>query len=131
MMRPLFACLALLCATPALAQASPTAESNSPQASTAVESGHVWKASAALVYSVRAVAGASAGFVMVFDSTTVPADGAVTPKLCFSVPATSTIAHSFAEAPLYLPTGFSIAFSLTGCFTKTASATAFFSVDFR
>lgn len=131
MIRRFVTALALLCATPAFAQSTPTAESNTPQASTAVESGHVWKASAALVYGIRAVAGASAGFVMVFDSASVPADGAVTPKLCFNLPATTTLSHNFSTGPLYLPTGFSMAFSTTGCFTKTASSTAYFSVDFR
>jgi hypothetical protein len=65
---------------------------------------------------------------MVFDATTAPADGAVTPKVCRYIKSDGTGgATSLAWAnPLTFATGISTAFSSTGCFTKTASATAFF-----
>jgi hypothetical protein len=64
---------------------------------------------------------------MVFNSTTVPVDGAVTPIECQAAPANGTTSLTFNPGPVEsYSTGISVAFSSTGCFTKTASATAFF-----
>lgn len=97
--------------------------------STAVETGHVIKASAGNLYGFEVTSGASAGFIMVFNSTTVPADGAVTPVKCYVIAANATVAVQFSPTPLRLSTGVTLVFSTTGCFTKTASATAFISGD--
>jgi hypothetical protein len=98
-----------------------------PVVSSAVESGHVLKASAGNLYSVYVTTGAVAGFLMVFNSTTVPADGAVTPIECQPAPANGIASLTFNPGPVEsYSTGISVAFSTTGCFTKTASATAFF-----
>lgn len=98
-----------------------------PVVSAAVESGHVLKASAGNLYSVYATVSSTAGYLMVFNSTTVPADGAVTPLQCMQVPANSTTGLNFNPGPVEVySTGISVAFSTTGCFTKTANATAFF-----
>jgi hypothetical protein len=72
------------------------------------------------------VSGASAGYVMVFNTASAPADGAVTPQYCYAMAANSTL----TLGQVLLPTigNVTIVFSTTGCFTKTASATAFISM---
>lgn len=94
-------------------------------ASTAVESGRVFKASAGNAYRFAITTGATPGFFMAFNATTIPADGAVTPVICRVIAANSTLSMSFESMPVRFSTGVSVAFSSTGCFTKTASATAF------
>lgn len=98
-----------------------------PVVSTAVEANHVLKAGAGNLYGFQVTSGGTSGFVMVYNSVSAPADGAVTPAKCFELPANSTIGVDFAPIPMVLTTGITIGFSSTGCFTKTASATAFFS----
>jgi len=64
---------------------------------------------------------------MVFDATSAPADGAVTPKECAVAPANATTFIDYGGGPPEsFATGITAVFSSTGCFTKTASATAFF-----
>lgn len=101
-------------------------------ASTSVESGHILKASAGMLYDIQITTGASAGNLMIFNSTTVPGDGAVTPIRCISVGANSTLDMGMGgDPPSYFSTGISVAFSTAAgsaaCLTKTASSTAFFS----
>jgi hypothetical protein len=97
-----------------------------PVVSTVIESGHVLKASAGNLYSVSVTTAATAGLLMVFNSATVPADGAVTPTICVPVAASSTASLQFNIPDVYA-TGISAAFSTgTSCVTKAASATAFF-----
>jgi hypothetical protein len=79
------------------------------------------------LYSYQVRSGAAAGFLMFFAQATVPADGAVTPVLCVDVAANSTVAFEY-RSPIGFPTGMTVAFSTTGCFTKTISATAFINV---
>jgi hypothetical protein len=98
-----------------------------PVVSAAAESSHVLKASAGNLYSVYVTTGATAGYLMVFNATSAPADGAVTPIECAAVPASSTTSVSYLPGPMgVFSTGITAVFSTTGCFTKTASATAFF-----
>lgn len=98
-----------------------------PTVSSALASGVVAKASPGNLYRVTLTTTVS-GYLMGFNSITVPADGAVTPQLCRAVPAGSTeVDH--AEVPQRYTVGISIAFSTTGCFTKTASVSAMFEVD--
>lgn len=100
-----------------------------PVVSSAVETGHVIKASAGTLYGFNVTTGATAGNILVFNSTTVPAAGAVTPVKCYTVAANSTLEMGFTP-PIYLGTGISIAFSsAASCFTKTDSSTAFISGD--
>jgi hypothetical protein len=87
--------------------------------------GLVLKASPALLYGLNITASTSSGFLMIFNSTTVPADGTVTPVRCLPVNAGAGLELSWRDMPLTLTVGASVAFSSTGCFTKTASATAF------
>jgi hypothetical protein len=99
-----------------------------PVPSAATEATHVLKGSAGILYSLDVTIGAVSGWVMIFDATSAPADGAVTPKFCRYIKSDGTAgATSLAWVnPLSLVTGISVAFSSTGCFTKTASSTAFF-----
>jgi hypothetical protein len=98
-----------------------------PVVSAAVESSHILKASAGNLYSVYVTTGATAGYLMVFNATSAPVDGAVTPNECAYVPANSTTSVSYLPGPVGVySTGITAVFSSTGCFTKTASATAYF-----
>lgn len=98
-------------------------------AGNAVTSAVVGKASAGNLYGVNVVAGASAGFVLIFNAVSAPADGAVTPVKCIPLAANAGIDLNYRPLPVYFTTGITVVFSTTGCFSKTASATAFISVD--
>lgn len=95
-----------------------------PIISTSVESSHILKASAGNMYRVRITSGAVAGFLMLFNATSAPSDGAVTPQSCSIVPANSTVEIDHGGIPDRFAIGITAVFSSTGCFTKTASATA-------
>ena len=101
-----------------------------PVVSGAAEGSKVLKASAGNLYAYQVTTGASAGYVMLFNATSSPADGAVTPVKCVSVAANSTVGASM-EPPEYFSTGITAVFSTTGCYTKTVSATAMFSGDVK
>jgi hypothetical protein len=98
--------------------------------SAAAESSHVLKASAGNLYSLTITIGATGGYLMLFDATSLPANGAVTPKYCFPIATNGTnggIALSWLPGPpVVFATGITAGFSTTGCFTLTASATAAF-----
>lgn len=95
--------------------------------SASAESNHVLKASAGNLYGVYVTTGNTAGYLMVFNATSAPGDGAVTPNECLWAPANSTTFLNFNPGPpSTYSTGITAVFSSTGCFTKTASATAFF-----
>lgn len=97
--------------------------------SAAAEGSHILKAAQGYLNGFSATTGAAAGYVMLIDSATVPADGAVTPKFCYQVPANTTISETWGAYPAVFNNGIVIVFSTTGCFTKTISATAFFSAQ--
>lgn len=108
----------------------PTASNTSGIASTAttaVASNLVGKGSAGNFYAGTITTGATAGFGMLFNATALPANGAVTPVNCWVIPANSTAGISYGQTPYVASTGITIGFSSTGCFTLTASATAFIS----
>ena len=130
-MRSLLAALVLLAFIPrAEAQAPsclvPAAFPAIPIVSAAVESGHVLKAAPGCLLGVY-VTSTVAGFLMVFNSATVPANGAVTPVECVAVGAGATQYVNYAPfPPAGFTTGISVAMSTTGCFNLTLSPTAFF-----
>ena len=97
-----------------------------PISSTVLETGHSLKASAGTFFGAVVTTTTVAGWVLVFNSATVPADGTVAPVYAMQIPAgvTQGIAQFLVGATF--STGISIAFSTTGPFTKTSSATAFF-----
>jgi hypothetical protein len=102
-----------------------------PVVSSAAESSHVFKASAGNLYAWQVTTGASAGYVLIFNATSAPANGAVTPIKCVQVSANSTVGAGPVVPPEAFSTGITALFSTTGCFTATASATAFFSGDVK
>ena len=98
-----------------------------PASSAALETSHVLKASAGNLYSVYVITTSVGGYLMTFNATSAPADGAVTPVECIPVPASSVASINFDGAPPdNYSTGIVAVFSTTGPFTKTSSATAFF-----
>lgn len=115
---------ALLVASPAAAQSV-----SKTRANTAAGSGFVVRAGTTNLAGLNAVTGASAGYVMVFDAAAVPADGPVTPIRCIPVAANTGLDLNFRGSPLRFDVGAVLVFSTTGCFTKTASATAFLAGD--
>lgn len=99
-----------------------------PVVTAAVASNLVLKASAGNLYSVTITTGATAGLLMLFNATSAPADGAVTPVLCNEIAANSTVTVPYNPIPMAFATGMTVVFSSgTNCFNKTASATAFIS----
>jgi hypothetical protein len=89
----------------------------------------ILKASAGNLYGYNVTSGASAGYVMIFNSATVPADGAVTPARCIPLAANTGMEVDLRGQPTFFTTGIVIVFSTTGCFSKTISATAFIAGD--
>lgn len=103
-----------------------------PVVSAAAEANHVLKATPGNLYYLRATSGANAGYVLVFNAAAAPADGAAqTPVLCEKLAANSSLAVFDLSYPYYFSTGIVVSFSTTGCFTKTADATAFFSAQVK
>lgn len=93
-------CLALF-AFPAAAQQLNT--SVLPAHSTAVENNHIFKATGGRLYKLAASnATSTAGFIMVFDSSTVPSTGTVAPVLCRALPANGTATIDFMPTPAAL-----------------------------
>ncbi len=127
----------LVAAAAALALASPAVAQNIPQTSIAPVASPAAAASFTVAkqgrwldaYVWRVTAGASAGYVMVFDAAAKPADGVVAPLDCVPVAANASVIGptSVIPAERYL-TALTLVFSTTGCFTKTESATAYFRV---
>lgn len=127
---------ATLPATPLIASGNgvvitPTTEAASAVAPTtavaAAESCRVLQASAANVYKVTVGIAATSGYVMIFNATSAPTDGAVSPAwpaIRIVSDGTSGWADIPFNPPLRLGTGATVCFSSTGPFTKTASATA-------
>ena len=91
-------------------------------ASSALASNAVLKASAGTLYGFQVNNTTTVlEWVMLFNLTALPANGAVTPVAWWQVPAGSTL--SVSEAPaLTMSTGITVGCSTTGPFTLTASA---------
>lgn len=101
---------------------------------TALAANKIIKAGAGNLYSFNVGAdstlSAAAWWIMIYDLTAAPTDGAVTPAKCYPMPSGTTgFSAAFTSAPLALTTGITIGVSTTGCFTKTASTHAFISGD--
>lgn len=86
----------------------------------------VLKSAAGSLYACYVTTGATSGWLMLFDSPSIPPNGTVTPKNCIFCPANAT---TEIELPFLTPepfsTGITAAFSSTGPFTLTASASTF------
>lgn len=114
-----------------VAEAPHSTNGTTGSATSAVASSLVLKASSGNLYSVNVTTGATAGFVMFFNATAAPADGAVTPVYCSVLAANSSFNMANTAIPALFGTGIVVVFSSTGCFTKAASATAFISGQFQ
>lgn len=104
-------------------------------ASVALEASHQIKGSNGNLYWLTITIGATSGWLLLFDATAAPADGAgVTPL--YAVPVASDGTSGFAsmeiqDLPMHFANGISAVFSTTGPFTKTASATAAFFAGYK
>lgn len=101
--------------------------------STALAANVVVKASPGNLYSFNVTAdstlSAAPWWIMIYDATSAPVDGAVTPAKCYAMPTGTTSFSAAFPVPLRLATGIVIGVSTTGPFTKTASTHAFISGD--
>lgn len=98
-----------------------------PTVTAAAANNHVLKASAGNLYSVYATnLTATAGFLLVLNATTAPADGAVTPLDCIPLPASGNASINY-DIPARYSTGITaVVSSGASCFTKTTGTiTAF------
>lgn len=117
---------------------APTAEAAaglSTGACTTLCSNLVVKASPGNIFSFNVSAdttlSGAAWWLMFFNSTTLPADGTVTPAKCYALPSGTTSYSAAFPVPVAFATGIVMGVSSTGCFTKTASVHAFISGDFK
>lgn len=97
--------------------------------SASAENNHILKASAGNLYSIYATnQTATAGFLVVINAITSPADGAITPLECVPLPASGNASINYNSGP---PSVFStgivaVVSSGANCFTKTTGTiTAF------
>lgn len=116
--------------------ASSTPPAATPSSTAALAGSQILKASAGTLFSFEVNADATlsgaAWFVMIFNSSTVPADGAVTPIKCYGQPSgQAQMGGTLASNGVAFSNGIVIVTSTTGCFTKTISAHAFISGDFQ
>lgn len=109
----------------AMAPSTAAAAAIAPVPSTIAEGSRVFKSGAGNAFTWRVTTGIVGGYVLIFDATSAPADGVVTPIDCVAVAANSTVGSNMDTLPDRFTTGYTIVFSSTGCFTKTISATAF------
>ena len=94
------------------------------------------KASKGTLYSFEVNAdstlSAAAWYIMIYDATSKPAAGAVTPAKCYGIPSGTTQAGgTFNSSGVAFTTGIVIAVSTAGCFTQTDSAHAFIAGDYQ
>lgn len=122
----LAALIALLASSGALAQG--IVKGGTPQATAAAAGSLIFSPLATTtaagkklpnLLSMNATTGAAAGYLLIFDSATVPADGTVTPKYCFSIPANSSLPLSWDGGSAEFQIGVVAVLSTTGCYTKT------------
>lgn len=117
---------------------TPSAESTaglSTAASAALAANQVVKASAGNLYSFDVAADSTlsgaAWWIMIYNATTAPGDGDVTPAKCYAMPSGVTSYAAAFPVPVAFSTGIVIGVSTAGCFTKTASTHAFISGDYK
>lgn len=104
---------------------------STPCATTVLAASLVCYNAAAVLHSFTVTADstldASVWYLMVFNATSLPADGAVTPLKCYQIPAgTAQFGGTFDAGGATFSTGVTFGVSTTGCFTKTASTHALF-----
>src|SRR5690348_3641678 len=80
-----------------IAMSAQAGETIVSQPSTAAEGSHVFCARSCFLRSLYMTTGAAAGFLMTFNATSAPADGAVTPVECLPVAANSFVALDYGD----------------------------------
>lgn len=104
-----------------------------PTTTSALAANLVVKASAGNLYSFEVSADSTlsgaAWWIMIYNATSAPGDGAVTPLKCYAMASGVTAYSAAFPVPVAFGTGITIGVSTTGCFTKTASTHAFISGD--
>lgn len=71
-------------------------------------------------------------YVIIYDATAAPSDGAVTPAKCYQQASGVTqMGGTLGPGGSNMTTGIVIGVSTTGCFTKTASTHAFIAADYQ
>ena len=125
-MKKIFALLIVLFSFPAFA--FPPLGNPIPSQQTATAAGSlILKASAGNLYGFSLTSsGSTSGYVLVFDSATVPSDGTVTPRFCYYLSAPNSVSDSWLTYPVPFVNGIVIVFSTTGCYSKTISNTSIF-----
>jgi len=110
-----------------------TAAGTAPIVTAALAANLVVKASAGNLYSFDVAADSTlsgaAWWLMVYNATSAPVDGSVTPSKCFALASGTTGIHLEFPTPVKFSTGIVLGVSTTGCFTKTASTHAFMSAE--
>lgn len=74
---------------------------------------------------------AAAWWIMIYNATSAPGDGSVTPLKCYAMALGTTSFSAAFPTPVPFSTGITMGVSTTGCFTKTASTHAFISGDYK
>lgn len=112
--------------------AAPTSTDDiTPVANTAVSACYVVSAQAASVFSISGYV-AQASFIEVTNTTTIPADGAVTPLAVAYAASAGSFSIDYGALPARFTTGVTVCASTTGPFTKTATgATNYFSARIK
>lgn len=107
----------------------------STTSSSALAANTVINSAASALYSFNVSADSTlsgaAWWIMIYNATSAPADGAVTPVKCYAMPLGTTSYSAAFPSPVPFSTGIVIGVSTTGCFTKTASTHAFISGDYK
>lgn len=112
---------------------SPSAGLTPAPAAPTLATSQVVKNSAGNLYSFEVSAdstlSAAAWWILIFDATSDPGNGAVTPRKCYAQVSGATSAAYAFPTPITFANGIVIVVSTTGCFTETQSAHAFISGD--
>lgn len=102
-----------------------------PTGTQSAASNQVLCSAACNVYSITVTIGATAGWVMLFNATVLPSNGATDATMVWCYPVNSDGTKGGIDKsppqPWAMTTGAVIGFSSTACNSLTASATAFFS----